>query len=91
MSAALDRRIVLSDEILFELLNAETADASVQADLFERFAQIAELKRMATEVEFMESSFGWRLIRRVRVVRESLFPHGTRRKRLLLRIEAALR
>ncbi|MBC7933670.1 MAG: glycosyltransferase family 2 protein, partial [Rubrivivax sp.] len=29
VSAALDRRIVLSDEILFELLNAETADASV--------------------------------------------------------------
>lgn len=91
VSAALDRRIVLSDELLIELMNAEEADAPAGANLFERFAQIEKLKRMASEVEFMESSFGWKLIRRVRGVRDSLFPCGTRRARLLLRIEAAFR
>ncbi len=88
---ALDRRVALSDELLVEMLSVEGADASVRANLFERFAQIEQLKRMASEVEFMESSVGWKLLRRVRRVRESLFPRGTRRGRLLYRIEAALR
>lgn len=91
VTAVLDRRTFLSDKLLFELLNAARTDVSARADLLGSFAQIEELKRIASEVEFMQSSIGWRLIRRVRKLRESLFPRGTRRERLLLRIEASLR
>ncbi|HYH87472.1 MAG TPA: glycosyltransferase family A protein [Pyrinomonadaceae bacterium] len=91
LTAALDRRIIMSDELLFELLSKAEAGASGRADLLKSFTQIEELKRIASEVEFLESSAGWKLIRRIRRLRESLFPQGTRRERLLIRIESSLR
>ena len=77
--SVVERRVALSDEMLLRLLRDGEAGGLGAGRLFEGYAQIEKLARLADEL--VEDSVGWRLLRRTRAALEALAPPGTLRGR----------
>ena len=87
--SVIERRVALSDEMLLRLMR-DTGQGGLGADrVFESYAQIEKLARLADEV--VEDSVGWRLLRRTRASLEALAPPGTLRGRSWQRAKKVFR
>lgn len=82
--SVLERRVALSDEMLLRLARDGSSEGLGAERLFESYAQIEKLARLADEL--VEDSAGWKLLRRARSALGALAPHGTLRGRLVRRI-----
>jgi hypothetical protein len=87
--AVVERRVSLSDEMILRLLRTEGPNQLGAEKLFERYAQIDRLARLADEL--VEDSIGWRLLRRTRQLSDALAPPDTLRGRFSLRVKKLLR
>ncbi|HEX8286212.1 MAG TPA: glycosyltransferase [Pyrinomonadaceae bacterium] len=81
--SVIEKRVALSDELLLRL-GVEGGSGGLSAErLFESYAQIERLARLADEL--VEDSVGWKLLRRTRAALEALAPPDTLRARSLRR------
>lgn len=86
--SVLDRRVTLSDELIVRTIEAGVAYPFGPDELLRTYVRLDKIGQLAAE---MESSAGWRLVRRTRRLLDKLAPRGTRRERIWLRAESALR
>jgi hypothetical protein len=87
----LDFRVGQSDELLLSILIRDESSCARSEKLADVLVHLENLKNFTLEMEQMNSSLGWKLVRALRRVREKAFPSGTVRERALLKIGNKLR
>jgi glycosyltransferase involved in cell wall biosynthesis len=87
--SVIEKRLSLSDEMILGVLSAEGSNQTDAYKLFESYAQIEKLARLADEIA--EDAIGRKLIRRTRRLLAVLAPPDTMRGRSLLGVKKALR
>ena len=86
--SVLDRRVALSDELIVRAIEASGANPFAPDEMLRTYAQLDKIGQLAAEIEL---SAGWKLVRRARRLLDKILPRGTRRARIWLRAESALR
>lgn len=89
VECVIEKRVALSDEMILKLLGDGGADRLDADRLFDSYAQLERVARLADEL--VEGSVGWTLLRRTRQVLNALAPADTLRGRSLLRVKNAFR
>src|SRR5215210_2737526 len=87
--SAVEKRVASSDDMILALLGTGGAQSPDSGRLFDSYAQLDKLARLADELD--EDSVGWKVMRRTRRVLNALAPRDTPRGRAWQRLKNMLR